>query len=107
MRDSDFILYLMIEILYWAERFTEKSLLQAAWYPMAEECRDTNDCSHVTCPENDYVLECHNRQCTCSHTTATCSAPSDCSGTGDNCRFGWHCIDTRCRCGFGFGGLGK
>jgi len=34
---------------------------------MAEECRDTGDCQHVTCPENDYVLECHNRQCTCTH----------------------------------------
>ena len=33
----------------------------------AEECRDTGDCTHVTCPENDYNLECHNRQCTCTH----------------------------------------
>ncbi|KAL4235929.1 hypothetical protein ACF0H5_004319 [Mactra antiquata] len=67
----------------------------------AEECRDTGDCQHVTCPENDYTLECHNRQCTCTHRTATCALPGDCSG---KCDRDWHCIDGRCRCGFGFGG---
>ncbi|KAL4222874.1 hypothetical protein ACF0H5_018914 [Mactra antiquata] len=67
----------------------------------AEECLDTGDCSHVACPENDYVLECVHRQCTCTHTTATCALPTECSG---NCNNDWHCIDGKCRCGFGFGG---
>ncbi|XP_052782732.1 serine protease inhibitor Cvsi-2-like [Mya arenaria] len=70
-----------------------------------EECRDTGDCSHVTCPENDYVLECHNRQCTCTHTTAMCTAATDCSA--NKCDRDWHCVDGRCRCGFGFGGQGR
>lgn len=34
---------------------------------MAEECIDTGDCNHVTCPENDYTLHCVHHQCTCTH----------------------------------------
>ncbi|KAH3880292.1 serine protease inhibitor Cvsi-2-like [Dreissena polymorpha] len=67
----------------------------------AEECRDTGDCGHVTCPEQDYVLDCAHRQCTCTHTTARCVAARDCSG---QCDRDWHCVDGQCRCGFGFGG---
>lgn len=36
----------------------------------------------------------------------TCSTARDCGGTTD-CRFGWHCVDAVCRCGFGIGGIGK
>ncbi|XP_060594542.1 serine protease inhibitor Cvsi-2-like [Ruditapes philippinarum] len=69
----------------------------------AEECRSVSDCGHVTCPESNYQLECHNRQCTCSKVSSSgCRVQSDCSG--DDCRYGWHCVDGRCRCGFGFGG---
>ncbi|XP_052784077.1 serine protease inhibitor Cvsi-2-like [Mya arenaria] len=67
-----------------------------------EECQNVSGCTHVTCPENDYTLECHNRQCTCTHTTAQCTAVGDCSG--NRCDRDWHCVDGRCRCGFGFGG---
>ncbi|XP_060584388.1 serine protease inhibitor Cvsi-2-like [Ruditapes philippinarum] len=73
----------------------------------AEECRSVGDCDHVTCPENNYQLECHLRQCTCTQVSSTggstgCKVQSDCGGS--DCRFGWHCVDARCRCGFGFGG---
>jgi len=34
---------------------------------MAEQCDRVSECSHVTCPENDYVLECTLKQCTCTH----------------------------------------
>ncbi|KAH3890476.1 serine protease inhibitor Cvsi-2-like [Dreissena polymorpha] len=68
---------------------------------MAEECRQDSECAHVTCPENDYRVDCYLRQCTCTHVTQTCAAVRDCTG---DCRFGWHCLDGSCRCGFGFGG---
>ncbi|KAH3890484.1 serine protease inhibitor Cvsi-2-like [Dreissena polymorpha] len=68
---------------------------------MAEQCRNIQDCGHVTCPENDYVLECHNYVCTCTHVEKTCAAAADCTG---DCRFGWHCVDSKCRCGWGIGG---
>merc|ERR1711860_248832 len=71
----------------------------------AENCGNTGDCSHVTCPENDYTLECHNHQCTCTHSTATCSNQADCTSNG-SCSNGWHCVDSKCRC-FHFGGNGK
>ena len=32
----------------------------------AEECFGVGDCDHVSCPESNYELECHNRQCTCT-----------------------------------------
>ncbi|XP_060559839.1 serine protease inhibitor Cvsi-2-like [Ruditapes philippinarum] len=69
----------------------------------AEECRSTGDCGHVTCPEKDYVLDCHNRQCTCTHVQQQCTTDTS-TCHDDNCHRTWHCIDGRCRCGFGFGG---
>ncbi|KAL4225926.1 hypothetical protein ACF0H5_013914 [Mactra antiquata] len=71
----------------------------------AEECHNAGECVHVSCPENDYSLDCHNRQCTCTHTSATCSSQNDCND--GNCDRTQHCIDGRCRCGFGFGGIGR
>ncbi|KAH3874974.1 serine protease inhibitor Cvsi-2-like [Dreissena polymorpha] len=84
-----------------------KAVLSAALFAFVlalaytEECRSTADCGHVTCPENDYTLDCEHKQCTCTHTTANCTAVGDCRG---NCDRDWHCVDGRCRCGFGFGG---
>merc|ERR1712226_130504 len=73
-------------------------------YVAAEQCRDTGDCSHVTC-DAGHALECHLRQCTCTDSSqGTCSRASDCSGS---CRHqDWHCVDGSCRCGFGIGGGG-
>ncbi|XP_045216607.2 serine protease inhibitor Cvsi-2-like [Mercenaria mercenaria] len=73
-------------------------------FASAEECRSVSDCDHVTCPESNYQLECHYRQCTCTQVSSSsgCTTKADCSG--DDCRFGWHCVDAKCRCGFGFGG---
>ncbi|KAL4217738.1 hypothetical protein ACF0H5_022478 [Mactra antiquata] len=71
-----------------------------------EQCILPSSCSHVTC-DAGHALECHNFQCTCSdHAQASCSAPSDCSGT---CSRTWHCVDALCRCGYGISipGIGK
>jgi len=37
----------------------------------------------------------------------TCRSLSDCTSGDDSCRSDWHCVDNKCRCGFGFGGFGK
>ncbi|KAL4220404.1 hypothetical protein ACF0H5_020807 [Mactra antiquata] len=80
-------------------------LLGTLVYVYGETCSSATDCDFVNCPESDYNLDCHNGQCTCTHTTATCSSLSDCPS--DGCLFGMHCIDGACRCGFNIGGIGK
>ena len=40
---------------------------------LGEQCRTEAECSHVSCPENDYVLECEQRQCTCTHSKSIIS----------------------------------
>merc|ERR1711860_247193 len=71
-----------------------------AAFAQAEMCRTISDCSHVTCSEADYKLECHNHQCTCTQTGSNNmrSAAADCSG---KCNRSWHCVDQVCRCGYG------
>ena len=46
---------------------------------MAEQCDRVSECSHVTCLENDYVLECTNQQCTCTHSLLTVILSEECS----------------------------
>ncbi|XP_060559838.1 serine protease inhibitor Cvsi-2-like [Ruditapes philippinarum] len=65
----------------------------------AEQCSSNSACHHVTCPENDYNVECHLFSCTCTHVAQTCSDASDCHD--DNCHRSVHCIDGACRCGYG------
>merc|ERR1712063_231375 len=72
---------------------------------VAEKCTSPTQCTHVSCPENDYEVDCVRNECTCTHTSAACSAKTDCSDS--NCKYGLHCIDSKCRCGFGFPTGGK
>ncbi|XP_052814155.1 serine protease inhibitor Cvsi-2-like [Mya arenaria] len=70
-----------------------------------ENCQSSGDCSHVTCPNNDWIVACSQGQCTCNHPTASCSSAQECHHILHGCHRDLHCVDGQCACG-GFGGPG-
>ncbi|XP_052812586.1 serine protease inhibitor Cvsi-2-like [Mya arenaria] len=73
-----------------------------------EDCQGPADCSHVTCHNGGWTLDCNAGQCTCSSQSHACTTLADCAHVPDHgCHRELHCVDGRCSCRFdGPGGPG-